>query len=122
MSSCSTPTIRNHTTRASIQVVFAGQRYAVRTLHIHPLFNDDTLNDIALVELVDPILDIAPARLARFTPRRHAATIVGFGDSGGPVADAGEFKREGTVRLRGCPADPDYRTSICWYTRFDGDT
>jgi len=105
-----------------IQVVFAGQRYAVRTLHIHPLFNDDTLNDIALVELVDPILDIAPARLARFTPRRHAATIVGFGDSGGPVADAGEFKREGTVRLRGCPADPDYRTSICWYTRFDGDT
>jgi len=105
-----------------IQVVFAGQRYAVRTLPTHPLFNDDTLNDIALVELVDPILDIAPARLARFTPRRHAATIVGFGDSGGPVADAGEFKREGTVRLRGCPADPDYRTSICWYTRFDGDT
>jgi len=105
-----------------LQVVFAGQRYGVQSLHVHPHFNYP-LNDIALLVLVDPVLGIPPARLARLTPRNHPeVTIVGFGDSGGPVEDVGAYKREGTVELRRCPADPDYRTSICWYTRNDGDT
>ena len=104
-----------------LQVVFGDQRYDVRSFLIHGHFNFP-LNDIALLVLAQPIPDIEPAKLAHVTPLHGRATIVGFGDSGGPVADAGKYKREGTVRLRPCPAESDLRTSICWYTRHDGET
>jgi len=107
---------------ALLQVVFGDQRYDVVSFSIHHHFNFP-LNDIALLVLAQPIPDIAPAKVARVSPPRSArATIVGFGDSGGPVADVGKHKREGTVRLRPCPAESDLRTSICWYTRHDGET
>ena len=106
-----------------LQVVYDSQRYDVADLFVHPHFNGDSINDIALLVLVDPVSGVQPAKLARLSPRTGTrATIVGFGDSGGAVEDVGKYKREGTVRLKQCPASSAYRTSICWYTAKDGDT
>lgn len=89
---------------------------------VHPDFQPRVAAyaDLALLQLGEPVADVAPLPLASAEPQRGTfGTIVGYGADG---RGDGGIKREGTVRLKRCPraikragvAKGDLDTSLCW--------
>lgn len=75
--------------------LLAGNTYSVVQTYVHPDFNNDgnLANDIQLVELATPVLNIVPAVLNRSTidlttPTPFTGTIVGYGMTGTGVTGA----------------------------------
>ena len=67
-----------------------GKTYATTRIEIHPAFDAITLeNDVAILELAEPVADVEPAQIFRGTPLvGDELTIVGFGAGGTPEGGA----------------------------------
>jgi secreted trypsin-like serine protease len=83
-------------------------------------------NDIALVQLAEPVPGIAPLPIALSSPRpRTRGTIVGYGLDPSGRSGVGE---QGTVRLKRCPRAlkragiqrGDLQHSLCWRPKRHG--
>ena len=86
---------------------------AVQRRHVHPEFEFPD-NDVAVLELARPITGVTPTPLqAAAVPLGTAATIVGYGRSGGALDDYG-IKQAGDVVTADCPADASGPGHICW--------
>ena len=97
-----------------------GVTYATTSIHVHPSYNDFTLNnDIAVFRLSRPITNIEPSPIFRGTPRvGQILTLVGYGAGGtGASGHTGDF---GTKRVGLTPIDGVEETLITW--RFDDET
>ena len=77
----------------------SGQTYATVRIDIHPGFDPITLeNDVAVLELAEPVGDVEPASIFRDTPMiGDELTIVGFGAGG--TADGGAIGTFGTKQV-----------------------
>lgn len=64
--------------------VIEGSVYSTSRIFIHPNYNTNTLdNDIAILELSEPVTGITPAEICRTTPQvGQKLLIVGFGAAG----------------------------------------
>ena len=108
--------INNSDGRFSVE----GTTYATTSIHVHPSYNDFTLNnDIAVFRLSRPITNIEPSPIFRGTPRvGQILTLVGYGAGGtGASGHTGDF---GTKRVGLTPIDGVEETLITW--RFDDET
>jgi len=108
--------INNSDGRFSVE----GMTYATTSIHVHPSYNDFTLNnDIAVFRLSRPITNIEPSPIFRGTPRvGQILTLVGYGAGGtGASGHTGDF---GTKRVGVTPIDGVEETLITW--RFDDET
>jgi MYXO-CTERM domain-containing protein len=86
---------------------------AVQRRHVHPEFEFPD-NDVAVLELARPITGVTPTPLQEAAvPLGTAATIVGYGRSGGALDDSG-IKQAGDVMTADCPADASGPGHICW--------
>ncbi|MFP6603038.1 MAG: trypsin-like serine protease [Pirellulaceae bacterium] len=97
-----------------------GTTYATTSIHVHPSYNDFTLNnDIAVFRLSRPITNIEPSPIFRGTPRvGQILTLVGYGAGGtGASGHTGDF---GTKRVGLTPIDGVQDKLITW--RFDDET
>ncbi len=67
-----------------------GTTYATTRIDIHPAFDAITLeNDVAILELAEPVAGVEPAQIFRGTPLvGDELTIVGFGAGGTPEGGA----------------------------------
>lgn len=99
---------------AADPVVFLqhGGFFRAATVHIHPDY-DFPAADLAVIGLDLAVAGVAPAAIAAETPTPgSAATVVGFGRSGGLLPDAG-LKRATPVATAACPESyPE--ESLCW--------
>jgi len=88
--------------------------FAVSAVQIHPSYSFPD-GDVAVLTLAAPQSGIPPARLnaSNNPPFGTAATIVGFGRTGGTAEDYG-VKREGDVTTVSCPAPYSNTNSVCW--------
>ena len=81
----------------------SGRIYTTTTITIHPDYNTRTLeNDLAVLELNEPVLDVEPAVLFRESPDvGETITIVGFGSGGDASGSDGTFgvKMVGTTTI-----------------------
>ncbi len=93
-----------------------GRVYVAATFLIHPDFDrQDFTNDLAILELSNPVLDIVPMDLLRVSPSvGEEVTIVGFGAGGDAEGIDGSF---GTKRIGTTPIDDLTETELIW--RFD---
>ena len=108
--------INNSDGRFSVE----GMTYETTSIHVHPSYNDFTLNnDIAVFRLSRPISNIEPSPIFRGTPRvGQMLTLVGYGAGGtGASGHTGDF---GTKRVGLTPIDGVEETLITW--RFDDET
>lgn len=108
--------INNSDGRFSVE----GMTYETTSIHVHPSYNDFTLNnDIAVFRLSRPITNIDPSPIFRGTPRvGQILTLVGYGAGGtGASGHTGDF---GTKRVGLTPIDGVEETLITW--RFDDET
>ncbi len=97
-----------------------GRRYETINVFIHPDFNRRTYaNDIAILELSEPVTGIEPSEILREPPLvGDLLTIVGFGATGTPTAGSdGSF---GTKRFGFTTIDEVTATLVNW--EFDDPT
>lgn len=89
--------------------------YETDLVTIHPEYNRNTLaNDIALLRLSEPVVDIEPAVIFRETPMvDDVLFIVGFGGSG--TATEGSNGDFGTKRVGVTIIDEVTETMVNWY-------
>lgn len=75
-------------TQATFEV--GGQTYRSQQISIHPAFDSLTLeNDVAVIELTEPVANVTPAAIFRGTPLvGDELIIVGFGAGGTPEGGA----------------------------------
>jgi len=93
-------------------------RTDVTRVAIHPDFDFTHGGDLAVVTLASPVATVEPASVngvGRPTLGTEA-TIVGFGNTGGPTFNQNDFgiKRRGTVHTSLCTADVDANNHVCW--------
>lgn len=93
-------------------------RVDVQAVFLNPEFSFTEGGDLALLRLatpVDTVLPAAPNTVDRL-PIGTDATIVGFGNSGGPLSSQNDYgvKRFGAVRTSLCAADVAPATHVCW--------
>lgn len=87
---------------------FAVTSIALRTDYFFPVA------DVAVLKLAAPVTGIAPTPIDASGPSfGSAATIAGFGRSGGSLSDYG-IKRYGQVQTGACPGGISDETSVCW--------
>ncbi len=66
-----------------------GKRVAVKAVHVHEGYNDRTMdNDVALIELNEPVAGIAPVALDFSAAPVVKATVIGWG-----LTESGEYPR-----------------------------
>ena len=97
-----------------------GTTYQTRAIHVHPRYNDFTLdNDIAVFHLERPVSQVVPSHIFRGVPQvGQMLTLVGYGAGGtGESGHNGDF---GTKRVGVTPIDGVEDTLITW--RFDDAT
>ncbi len=84
--------------------------HEVSSIEVHPDYDFPTA-DVAVVHLAAPVTGITPMPIntTATPPAGSAATIVGFGRSGGSAYDYG-LKRQGDVSTVGCGTP----TLVCW--------
>ncbi len=91
-----------------------GGFFSVTSIEMHPSYSFPVA-DVAVLKLGAPMVGIAPTPID--TTGGHAlgtaATIAGFGRSGGIANDYG-VKRHGAVELANCLFGVSNTTSICW--------
>lgn len=91
--------------------------FAVSSVHVDPTYNDVLEHDAAVLRLEQPVTGVRPVAISsRSIAPDTAATIVGYGRSGGEERDYG-LKREGGVKTRLCGGE-DATGKLCWL--FDG--
>jgi Trypsin len=90
------------------------QVYETEAVLIHPDYNgDDFANDIAVLRLAEPVLDVEPSQLFRGTPLvGDLLIIVGFG--GGGTATSGGDGSFGTKRFGLTTIDNVTDTMVNW--------
>ncbi len=93
-------------------------RIAVDGIQIHPEYDFTRRGDFAVLRLAESVATIEPAILdvAGRVAIGTAATIVGYGNTGGPPADQNDFgiKRVGSVRTGACSTTVSADNHICW--------
>jgi len=90
-----------------------GGFYSVVRRHVHPDF-DFPDADVAVLELVRPAVGLLPTPLpAQEVELGSAATIAGFGRSGGGQQDYG-IKQFGQVVTGECPPEASGPGHVCW--------
>lgn len=91
-----------------------GTVYETSQVYIHPDFNRRTLtNDIAILELSEPVLDVLPSPIYRGTPLvNDVLVIVGYGE-GGTAASGGDGAF-GTKMAGAVTIDEVTETLIIW--------
>ncbi len=84
--------------------------HEVSSIEVHPDYDFPTA-DVAIVHLTSPVTGITPMPIntSATLPSGSAATIVGFGRSGGSANDYG-LKRQGDVSTADCGTP----TLVCW--------
>ncbi len=91
--------------------------FQVESVRVNPLYNEAIEYDAAVLHLAEPVTGIRPAAVASSAVAPgSAATIVGFGRTGGDVYEYG-IKRQGNVTTRACAAELGVK-KLCW--QFDG--
>jgi hypothetical protein len=91
--------------------------FQVESLVVNPQYNEAIEYDAAVLHLAEPVTGIRPAAVASSAVAAgSAATIVGFGRTGGDVYEYG-IKRQGTVTTRACAPELGVK-KLCW--QFDG--
>jgi hypothetical protein len=88
--------------------------FAVQSIALHPSYNFP-VGDVAVLKLATAVTGIAPTPInatAAIAPGT-AATIAGFGRTGGSGSDYG-LKRYGAVTTATCTTGISGATSVCW--------
>ena len=90
------------------------QVYQTADVVIHPNYNSFTLaNDIAILQLNEPVLDVEPSEIFRGTPLvGDLLLIVGFGGTG--TADGGSDATFGVKRVGMTTIDEVTETLVSW--------
>jgi len=91
--------------------------FRVKSVEVHPDYNDTPAHDAAVLTLVEPVTGIRPTRLASApVPLGSPAVIAGFGRAGGDSFEYG-IKRRGDVTVSECSPGQG-PSKLCWL--FDG--
>ena len=88
--------------------------FAVTAVALHPTYHFP-VGDVAVLTLATPVTGISPTPIdtTAVPPFGAAATIAGFGRTGGFAFDYG-IKRAGAVSTASCTTGISNTTSVCW--------
>lgn len=93
-----------------------GGIHQVANVAVHPSYNENIENDVAVLTLSEPVTGVPPiSMVGSDVPPGSSAVIVGYGRTGGDQYEYG-IKRQGNVVTTTC--DGVGQDKLCW--RYDG--